>query len=128
MRRALIACLLLFAHGYLQAAESELGRLFFSPAERNAMDRLRRGEPIRSMGDIGSTINGYVKRSDGNNTVWVSGSPYAAGAQLAGQLNPAQVQSTDQVMVQSTGQVIVRSANPKSAGEFRKRKPARQVQ
>lgn len=59
------------------AAESqELGRLFFSPERRQALDHMRqfniqeRGE---ASDDPSLTINGIVTRSSGKRTVWING-------------------------------------------------------
>ena len=54
------------------------GRLFFSPQERQRMDQIRkRGVAPSADGERqetpSSTLNGFVKRSDGQVTVWVDG-------------------------------------------------------
>jgi hypothetical protein len=58
---------------------AELGTLFHSAEERARLDRLRRGEapsapvasgPVRS---YAPEVTGFVKRSDGRNTVWIDG-------------------------------------------------------
>lgn len=59
----------------------ELGRLFFSPAERAALDARRGadaapGEPARAP----LRVDGYVRRASGATTVWVNGVPRAAPA------------------------------------------------
>ena len=60
-----------------------LGTLFHTPEERARLDRLRRGEPpvidSPTAGREARTpaVTGYVKRSDGRNTVWVDGTPLA---------------------------------------------------
>lgn len=58
------------------AAEEPLGRLFFTPERRQAMDRQRQlNTPEKS--DVEDsptlTINGVVTRSSGKRTVWVNG-------------------------------------------------------
>ena len=68
------------------AAEEKLGRLFFTPAERAALDSQRKlaGEmanrPVRK--DVEQpkapppkmvTLNGVLRRSDGETTIWVNG-------------------------------------------------------
>ena len=79
--RRLAASLVLLA---CAAHAAELGTLFTTPEERARLDRLRKGEP-----DTAGTgaavepqrepvITGYVKRSDGRNTVWIDGVPVAA--------------------------------------------------
>jgi len=60
------------------AQAAELGTLFFTPAEREQMDRQRRGEPAATAAprEAGShAVTGYVKRSDGRATVWIDGRP-----------------------------------------------------
>jgi hypothetical protein len=71
-RRAALAALLLAT----AAQGAELGTLFFTPAEREEMDRLRRGEPanVSAPRDAGGhAVTGYVKRTDGRATVWIDG-------------------------------------------------------
>jgi hypothetical protein len=58
----------------------QLGTLFHSAAEREAMERLRRGE---SPGQVGAplpdpVLTGFVKRSDGKSTVFIDKRPYPA--------------------------------------------------
>ena len=61
-------------------AAQELGTLFYSPKERDALERLRRGETA----DRGSitrpdpVVTGYVKRSDGKSTVFLDKQPFPA--------------------------------------------------
>lgn len=61
----------------LHAAEP-LGRLFFTPAQRNSLDAgkeldmpKKAGPAVR--GPRSLTVNGIVTRSDGESTVWVNG-------------------------------------------------------
>ena len=80
-RGLLFALLLLISIGWetVQAAEP-LGRLFFTPAQRNRLDAGKKlysdaiAAPIRR-GPAAVTLNGVVLRSDGENTVWVNGRP-----------------------------------------------------
>ena len=67
-----------------RAADASLGRLFFTPAERQALEEARRKNvraevqatekparpPVRNV-----TVSGVVRRSDGESTVWVNGKP-----------------------------------------------------
>lgn len=95
MRRALVALLLMnLCLGELQAQQS-LGRLFFTPAERARMDAARDDaianankpkvvapvEAPRVPAARIMTLNGIVRRSDGETTVWVNGK--AVGARSA---------------------------------------------
>jgi len=77
-RRSAAAILLALAAP--AAGALELGTLFTTPEERVRLDRLRRGEPDRAGGGetVGApnpTLTGFVKRSDGRNTVWIDGTP-----------------------------------------------------
>ena len=77
--RAALAALLLAAAIAPAARGAELGTLFFTPAEREEMDRLRRGEPAQAAAPArdagGHAVTGYVKRTDGRATVWIDGRP-----------------------------------------------------
>lgn len=67
-------------------AEEKLGRLFFTPAERAALDAQRKlavemaNRPVRKDSDAPKapppkmvTLNGVLRRSDGETTIWVNG-------------------------------------------------------
>lgn len=57
-------------------AEEELGRLFFTPERRQALDRQRQfniQEKQEIPEDPMLTINGVVTRSSGKRTVWING-------------------------------------------------------
>ncbi len=75
MKRSLLLALF-FAAGAAHA--DELGRLFFTPAQRAALDARRKArmpdrpaEPM--LASPISRIDGYVKRSQGPSTVWMNG-------------------------------------------------------
>jgi len=81
MKRGLL--LLLLAAGYgTAAAGAELGRLFFTPAQRAALDSARKQNVRTELGNDNPqetaplpqniTINGLIRRSDGKTTVWVN--------------------------------------------------------
>ena len=74
------------------AANAELGRLFFTPAQRNALDTARKQNIRVEIGNeetekqataptatapVPQTVrlNGMIQRSDGNNTVWLNDKP-----------------------------------------------------
>ncbi len=67
-----------------QAAEEELGRLFFTPQQRAALDAGRRiasekisaAKPSNPGGLREVELNGIITRSDGERTVWVNGKAY----------------------------------------------------
>jgi hypothetical protein len=59
-----------------------LGTLFTTPQERDRLERLRRGDPetqatVDETGRPQPTVTGFVRRSDGRNTVWIDGTPLA---------------------------------------------------
>ena len=60
-------------------AEAPLGRLFFTPEQRQALDRLRqadgRGQNANAA-DPTLTVNGIVTRSNGKRTVWINGTAH----------------------------------------------------
>lgn len=99
-----IATLVLLA---APAAAAEVGRLFFTPAERAALERARRqapevptvepeapkpitvvSEPLPEEVLPVITVDGYVKRSGGDSTVWVNGENSYDGGAATGPVNP----------------------------------------
>ena len=72
---ALVAVLLIC----LPARAQELGRLFFTPDQRAALDARRRARvpdkptPVPIVASPTTRLDGYVRRSDGRATVWVNG-------------------------------------------------------
>jgi hypothetical protein len=79
------------------AGAADLGTLFTTPEERARLDRLRRGEPPATENSSvtgrsnAPVVTGYVKRSDGRNTVWIDGTPVAVGKGSAALLDPRAV-------------------------------------
>ncbi len=80
------------------------GTLFQTPAERARLDRLRSGVVVQSTTTVAPptfsppvavtepVINGFVKRSDGNSTLWVDGkSVEDASPELVGAVQPMDV-------------------------------------
>jgi len=59
------------------AAADNLGRLFFTPQQRQDLDRRRQANIQESAATVNNsvTINGQVSRSNGKNTVWINGVP-----------------------------------------------------
>jgi hypothetical protein len=82
MKRAFFA-LLVFA--YLPPASAqELGRLFFTPEQRAALDARRRARmpdapAIAVVASPTTRIDGFVRRSGGPSTVWVNGAALGEG-------------------------------------------------
>lgn len=93
-RILLLLCLLFGAH----TAMADMGRVFFTPAERARLDELRanaKSVDISEQADPQAmielappsdvSVQGYVKRSDGKkSTVWVNGKPVQENASGAG--------------------------------------------
>jgi hypothetical protein len=73
------------------AAAAELGRLFTTRAERQSIDRIRRGEsamarspdPQAPVVAPPQKVTGVVQRSDGQHTIWVDGAARPARADQA---------------------------------------------
>jgi len=106
--RASLAALLL-ALGAARA--DDLGTLFYSPAERDQLDRMRRGEAIEAPA-AGTplarehAVTGYVQRSDGRGTVWIDGRPVRVADPQQGRIfDPHQVRayakSAEQVKIEA---------------------------
>ena len=78
MARALAALLLCLSAAASAADSAALGTLFHSAEERARLDRMRRGEAEPAAAPApgqASAVTGFVKRSDGRNTVWIDGRP-----------------------------------------------------
>ena len=62
------------------AQDEALGRLFFTPSQRAALDANIRSASKESkpapLPPPSVTVNGVVTRSDGERTVWIDGKPY----------------------------------------------------
>lgn len=92
------------------ARGADLGTLFFTPAEREQLDRLRRGEPAEEAPAASAAshqVTGYVQRSDGRDTVWIDGRAVrVAGPQAKGVFDPRSVRdysrSADAVKIERT--------------------------
>jgi hypothetical protein len=95
--RLLAALVVLFAAAANAADSAALGTLFFSAEERARLDRLRRGEGEPAAAPApgqASAVTGFVKRSDGRNTVWIDGTPVAVrGNQAAEVFDPKAVRA-----------------------------------
>lgn len=90
----LICWLLMMSACASLAAEQSLGKLFFTPSERSRLNDLRKNSrPPEKLVKIGEntdeapeqapipvemkpvSVQGYIKRNDGPNTIWVNGQP-----------------------------------------------------
>jgi len=90
MKIAAIAVLLGSLLGAASAGAQELGRLFFTPEQRAALDARRKARvPDKPAATPQAEspvtrINGAVQRSGGKSTVWVNGEALPEGAQAGG--------------------------------------------
>lgn len=108
MRARFLTLALAMALLAADARAADLGTLFFTPAEREQLDHLRRGEPAEeapSASAAGHQVTGYVQRSDGRGTVWIDGRPVrVAGPQAKRIFDPRSVRdysrSADEVKVE----------------------------
>ena len=86
MRAILVATFLLLPAG--QAAAQELGRLFFTPEQRDALDARRKArlpdKPAAAAVSPTTRLDGYVRRSSGRSTVFVDGEAVSENAQPEG--------------------------------------------
>jgi hypothetical protein len=72
---ALLAAASAASAAEMPASPSPLRTLFHSAAQRDELDRLRRGEPAEAAtAKRGApAVTGFVHRSDGRDTVWLDG-------------------------------------------------------
>ncbi len=123
MKKLLIVTALISLHAWPTSAQAQtLGRLFFTPQERRQIDMQRNAKPLapprvaplaRNKPQIAqlitpeppapkqTIINGFVRRSDGPNTVWLNEKPISGNAAREEWLQPSAVNSP--VRVQSSG-------------------------
>lgn len=100
--------LLLAVAAALGARAEDLGRLFYTPAERDQLDRLRRGEeaqPAQAAPGAAHSVTGYVQRSDGRGVVWIDGRPVVvSGPESKRVFDPREVsaysRSADEVRIE----------------------------
>ncbi|HTP62302.1 MAG TPA: hypothetical protein VMJ14_09490 [Burkholderiales bacterium] len=99
-RAAMLAAMLaalLGATASTDAVAQELGRLFFTPEQRTALDARRKArvpDKPAATPQVESPItrvNGEVQRSGGKSTVWVNGEAIPESASPAGQAAPRAV-------------------------------------
>lgn len=86
MKRCLFILLFLVLGSFAQACPAqELGRLFYTPEQRQALDQRRRARvPDRPNAPVvvspTTRMDGYVHRSGGKSTVFVNGEPLPESA------------------------------------------------
>jgi len=85
MTRVALFLLLLCVHVNPCVAQEPLGRLFFTPEQRDALDARRKARvPDRPTAPVAASpttrFDGYVQRSGGRSTVFVNGEPVTEGS------------------------------------------------
>lgn len=94
MNRALLAAIALgLGLSSVSCRAQEVGRLFFTPEQRAALDARRRARvPDKPAAVVVASpttrLDGFVKRSTGPSTVWVNGEPLSEGAGDAPRIGP----------------------------------------
>ena len=89
MRRLLLVALLVPGLSFSQ----EVGRLFFTPDQRAALDARRKArvpDKPAAVAEASPTtrVDGFVQRSGGPSTVWVNGEPLPEGPGEAPRIGP----------------------------------------
>lgn len=77
-RRVRMLLVALAACAAAPVAAEELGRLFFTPQQRQELDRRREANVMESGSttvESTMTVNGHVARSSGKTTTWINGVP-----------------------------------------------------
>jgi hypothetical protein len=77
-------------------AAEHMGRLFFTPEQRAALDARRKARvPDKPAAVVVASpttrLDGFVKRSTGPSTVWVNGEPLAEGSGEAPRIGPGSI-------------------------------------
>lgn len=118
-RRALVAVLAAALTAPATAAEppptAGLGRLFFTPEERAALDRRRQWD-IPESDEARVRVDGRIRRSAGRETVWINGAPRdattdaAAGLRAGEAWDPATQTRSDLI---GEGRIVIRTRPPR---------------
>lgn len=102
---ALVASLLIC----LPARAQELGRLFFTPDQRAALDARRKARvpdkptPVPIVASPTTRLDGYVRRSDGRATVWVNGAALDDTGAGAPRIDPRRTDASVSLPVGDSG-------------------------
>ena len=108
---ALLAALLLCGTSIQTAQADPLGRLFFTPAQRQQMDfAYARNTSADSNSSAILTVNGIVQKNGGARTVWVNGmsqnmdnrserNPVAQSVNIPGKQQPVKLKVGDKILL-----------------------------
>ena len=91
--------------------EAELSTLFSTPQLRSKIDTYRSrqeysSDSIQQASPSTIKLNGLVRRSDGNTTVWVNGRSNIDQATVGGVKVPARQRTADSVAVYVDGEIV----------------------
>jgi hypothetical protein len=116
MRRALLLAALLALASPAVSAADDLGRLFFTPEERQALDARRTArlpdKPAAVVAAPSVRLDGYVKRSGGKSTVWVNGEALDTPPRLpAGSETRVSVRDGGRAVLLKPGETLERGNN-----------------
>lgn len=121
MRYRSVILLLLLCH---DASAEPLGRLFYTPEERQALEAQRQGGGLAPDAPAGNrvTLNGIVQRAGGKTTIWLNRVPRYQGEGMPGM--PAAAGKNGQALVRlpDTGRAAVLKVGQTldvSSGEIR---------
>lgn len=92
-RRIALCAGIALAAASLPCTAAELGRLFFTPEQRSALDARRKARvPDKPTANVVVSptmrLDGYVKRSSGRSTVWVNREALDEASPEAPRINP----------------------------------------
>lgn len=133
MKRALLGLVCL---SLLPAAQAQqLGRLFFTPEQRQSLDARRKArlpdKPAPALASPTMRLDGYVKRSEGRSTVWVNGETTDDASRIPSGSDdrlPVHVGDTGGRVPLKPGETLDRGTNEVrdviGDGEIRVRRPA----
>lgn len=118
------------------AGAQDIGRLFFTPEQREALDARRRARvpdkpaPVPVVASPTTRLDGYVRRSDGRATVWVNGASVDEGSPQADGRVPVNVGDSDARVRLRPGEVLDRGTGEVTdvlgpGGEIRVRRGSR---
>lgn len=92
-----------------------LGRLFFTPQQRTALDHQRRQGLSTNLAQESSyTLNGEVIRSSGRNTRWVNGEAQTSSTPPKGIIGDTYHPATgERESLLGDGRILIQKASPK---------------
>jgi hypothetical protein len=94
------------------AQAADLGRLFYTPQQREDLDRKRASDAVETpevMIDSQVTVNGHVTRSTGKTTTWLNGVPQYDTPARTRDAARVRVDQGDQTVELKVGQTLDRS-------------------